>query len=125
MARSDLAAFLGTLARTDRDLARLMGEIAHDVADVVLREAGPDGKVAVERLGEVQRQAQAVVDAAFIGPARQPFDEKNQPMSPFARIIAGGQGRMIDLALERTAAILDRGLPDDVRAQLAARQVRR
>ena len=125
MAQSDRSQFLGVLVEAEKEMAALLAGLAHDVGDLVLRESGPDGKVPLQRLGELQRKAREVVDAAFIGPARQPFDERHQPLAPYARIVANGQGKMIDLALERAARIVEARLPEDLQARLFALQVKR
>lgn len=125
MARSDRAAFLGVLTEAERELQRLMAEIAHDVGDLVLRAAGPDGMVPVERIAELQKAAGQVVDAAFLGAGREPFNERNEPMAAYPRILAKGQLAMIDLALERQARLLEQHLPGDLLTALASRKVQR
>jgi len=126
MARSDKAAFLGTLDRAEQEMTALFDRLAGDVGDLVLRAAGPDGTVPVERLPALRAQMGRLVDAAFLGgPDRRPFTEVgNQPLAPFPEIISRGQMAMIDLALARAAKELDR-LPADVRERLARREVRR
>jgi hypothetical protein len=126
MAKTDLAAFLGTLQQAEDEMTALFDKLAHDVGDLVLRAAGPDGKVPVERLPQLRAQVGRLVDAAFLGgPDRRPFSEEgNTPLAPFPAIISRGQLAMIDRALDRTAKSLDR-LPGDVRQQLQQRQVTR
>ena len=101
----------------------LFQQLATDVGNLVLRAAGPDGTVPVERLQELQQQAAQRVDAVFLGTDRRPYDAQNQPQAPFPQIVTDGQFAMIDLAQERTAKILDRYMPEEVRAQMAARSV--
>ena len=130
MAKTDRAAFLGELSRAENQMTTIFDQLAKDVGQVVLRAAGPDGTVPVERLADVQRQAHALVDAVFVGPGGKGFDEAHQapgahrPLSPYARVISEGQLAMIDLALGRQAAILRRVMPEDVRQGMAARDRR-
>lgn len=121
MAKTDRAAFAGTLAEAEREMDALFEGLARDVGNLVLRAQGPEGTVPVERLPELQRQARRLVDAAFVGPAGQPFSDAHEPLAPYPAVIAAGQWAMIDLALARTTAILSRHLPEDVRAQWARR----
>ena len=79
----------------------------------------------VEHLQRIQQEAERLVEAAFLGPQRRPFDERNEPQAPFPKIIADGQKAMIDLALGRSAAILDRYLPEDLQRRLSSLRVRR
>ena len=101
----------------------LFQQLARDIGDLVLRAQGADGKVPIQRLRDLQREAGRLVDAAFVGYARQPFDDNNEPQAAYSRIIAEGQKAMIDLALERTAAILDKHMPADVRIAMEAKEV--
>lgn len=121
MAKTDKAAFLGELRAAEKEMDRVFGQLARDIGQVVLRNAGPDGTVPVERLPEVQRQARQLVDRVFVGPSGQAFDDRQQPQADYPRIIAEGQLAMIDQALARQAAILDRVLPEDVRQAMVAR----
>jgi hypothetical protein len=112
------------MARAEAELQALFAGLAHDLGEVVLRAAGPDGIIPTERLGEVQRGAEALVDATFLGQSRKPFDDTpsgRRPLSPYAKIVAEGQVRMIDLQLERQARLLDRVMPADIREGLRAR----
>lgn len=102
-------------------MTTIFDQLARDIGQVVLRAAGPEGTVPVERLADVQRQAHALVDAVFVGPGGKGFDEAHQPLSPYARVISEGQLGMIDLALARQATILRRTMPEDVRQGMAAR----
>lgn len=124
MSKTDLALFLGTLQQAEDEMTELFDQLARDVGDVVIRAAGPDGKVPVERLPAIRAQVGRLVDAAFLGgPDRRPFGEEgNQPLAPFPAIISRGQLAMIDRALGKTAKDLDR-LPADVRERLRQRQV--
>lgn len=124
MAKTDLALFLGTLQQAEEEMTALFDQLARDVGDVVIRAAGPDGTVPVERLPAIRAQVGRLVDAAFLGgPDRRPFSEAgNQPLAPFPAIISRGQFEMIDRALGKTAKGLDR-LPADVRERLRQRQV--
>ena len=97
--------------------------LAEDIGNLVLRAQGDDGTVPVSKLPQLQRQAGRLVDEAFIGGQREPYGENNEPQAPFPRIITEGQMAMIDVALEREAAILDKHLPDDLRLRMAGREV--
>ena len=121
MAKTDRAAFLGELRGAEAQMTSIFDQLATDIGQVVLRAAGPEGTVPVERLADVQRQAHALVDAVFVGPGGKGFDERNQPLSPYARVISEGQLAMIDQAFARQAAILQRTMPEDVRLGMAAR----
>ena len=121
MARTDRAAFLAELRAAEKQMTTIFDQLATDIGQVVLRAAGPEGTVPVERLADVQRQAHALVDAVFVGPGGKGFDEAHQPLSPYARIISEGQLGMIDLALAREATILQRLMPQDVQQGMAAR----
>ena len=123
MSRSERE-FLRVLAQAEGEMNTLFAQLAHDVGDVVLRSAGPDGVVPVERLREVQAAARRLVDQALLGPAGRPFSDSNDPQSAYARAIANGQIAMIDQVLERQARLLDRHLPADVRDGLRERYTR-
>lgn len=124
VARTDRAAFLGELRDAEAEMTTIFDQLATKVGQVVLRAAGPEGTVPVERLADVQRQAHELVDAVFLGPGGKAFDEApgaHRPLSPYARVISEGQYAMIDLALARGGAILRRTMPEDVRRGMAAR----
>ena len=125
MAKSDKAAFLGELARAEDEMTALFDGLARDVGDLVIRAAGADGTVPVEKLPAIRAQMGRLVDAAFLGgPDRRPFSEVgNQPLAPFPAIISRGQLAMIDQALAKATRGLDR-LPADVRERLRQRAVR-
>lgn len=123
MARTDKAAFAAIHREAEEMMDTLFQQLAADVGNLVLRAQGPEGTVPVERLPELQRQAARLVDAAFLGAGGKPFDDANRPLAPYPRIVAEGQIAMIDLAQARTAATLDRLMPEEVRARLAARSV--
>jgi hypothetical protein len=116
--------FLAVLRQAETDMNGVFEPLAHQVGDVVLRSAGEDGKVPVERLRDVQAAAHRLVDAAILGPQNKAFDDGNKPLSGYARAISDGQLGMIDLALERQAKLLDRLLPADVRDGLRERFLR-
>lgn len=115
MARSDRAAFLGTLRAAERQMSALFEQMARELGEVVLQAAGEDGTIAVERIPEVQRAAHRIVDRYFLGNGGVAFGEQNEPLSPYARIVADGQWAMIDAELSRQAKLLDRLMPADVR----------
>lgn len=116
--------FIAVLAKAETDMNAVFDPLAKQVGDLVLRSAGQDGKVPVERLRDVQAAAHRLVDEAILGPQNRPFDDGNQPLSGYARAIATGQLAMIDLALERQAKLLDRLMPADVRDALRERFLR-
>jgi len=119
------AALARELERAETEMNRLFEGLAHDVGDLVLRMAGPDGKVPLERLPDLLRAVRPVVDSVFIGGRRaEPFDERNEPLAPFPVVIARGQRAMIDAALEEQVTLLNRYLPEDVRHALALRPVK-
>lgn len=120
MARSDRAGFLAALRTAETEMNRLFGQMAGELREVVLRAAGDDGTIPVERIPEVERQAHRIVDRYFLAGGRA-FDDANEPLSPYARVISTGQRAMIDQALERQAKLLDRLLPADVREGLRER----
>jgi len=101
----------------------VFGGLARDLGAMVMGMAEADGKVPVARLPEVQRRARAMVDAAFLGAGGRPYDDQHKPLAPFPRVLSQGQVAMIDLALKRTAKILDDKMPEDVRRALAMRGV--
>ena len=125
MAKTDRAAFRGVLRGAEDEMNVLFGQLATDIGQRVIRAQGPDGTVPVESLQRIQQEAGRMVDAVFVGSQRMPFDEQNEPLAPFPRIIAHGQKAMIDLALRRSAAILDRQLPEDLQRRLSSLRVRR
>lgn len=114
-------AFLRILAQGEREMNDVFGSLAHDIGDIVLRSAGPDGTIPIERLASIQAASRQVVDAAILGPGGRPFDEQNRAQSRYAEVIQRGQERMIDLELGRQAKMLGRLLPGDVRDGLRAR----
>lgn len=124
MATSDRNRFLGNLMLSEAGLTRMLAELAHNVGDLVLRMAGPDGTVPVERLGSLQKAAEGLVDLMFIGQGGNPFDQAGMPASRFAGLIGDGQLAMVDLALERTGSILDARLPADVKQGLVTQPVK-
>ena len=99
-----------TMRRNLRDVEKemdvLFQELARDIGQVVLRAAGPDGTVPVERLGAVQAQARRLVDGVFVGPNGRPFGEDNEPLAPFPQVVAEGQLAMIDMVLAKQERIM-------------------
>ena len=104
-------------------MSAMFDQMAQELSSVVLRLAGPDGKVAEDRLPVIQQEAARIVHRYFVGRQGEPFDDQGQPLAPFPRIVSENQFAMIDLALARSEAIYDRYLPDDVRQQLRLRRV--
>jgi hypothetical protein len=126
MAKTDLAAFRGVLRDAEGQMDVIFARLARQIGQVVMQAAGPDGTVPVERLPEVQRQAGRLVDAVFVGRLQgKPFDEQNAPLAPYPDLLAEGQLDMIDLALMRQAAILDRYLPEDLQRRLSSQRMKR
>ena len=119
MARTDRSAFLGVLRDAEREMDVLFRQLAADVGRMVVAAAGPDGMVPEVRIQDLQRQAGRRVDALFVGSLRQPFGEGHEPMAPYPRLISDGQKAMIDIALAREAAILERHLPPELARRLA------
>jgi hypothetical protein len=119
MATTDKARFNRVLKDAEGEMDRLFGQMAREIGQVVMREAGMEGTVPVERLQRVQLQARQIVDRYFLGgPERRPFDEENQPQAAFPEVISRGQQAMIDMALERQAKLLKQHLPEDLRRRL-------
>ena len=123
MAKTDKAAFAGVLGNAEGAMERIFRQLATDIGNLVLRAAGPEGTVPVERLPELQKQVAQLVDAVFLGADGKPYSDDNQPQAPYPQIVTDGQMAMIDLSQERTAKILDRTMPEEVRAEMAARSV--
>lgn len=92
----------------ERELDALFLKLARDIGLVVLRAAGPDGKVPVERLGQVQAESRRLVDAVFVGPNGRPFGEGNEPLAGYPRVIAEGQLAMIDMVLAEQERVMKR-----------------
>ena len=125
MAKTDRAAFHQVLRTAEDEMNAMFGELATEISNVVLRAQGPDGTVPVERLQQIQQESARLIEAKFLGPQRQPFDERNQPQAPYPRILADGQLGMIDLALGRSEAILNRYLPEDLQRRLSSLRINR
>lgn len=123
MPRSDRSRFLRQMIDTEAQMDEVFETLAQTIAFAVFRAQGADGTIPIERLPQLQREAGRLVDQVFVGPGRQPFDENNEPTASYPRIIAEGQKAMIEVGLERAAAILDKYLPEDLRLRLAAREV--
>jgi len=118
------AAMLRQLVKSEREMDALFDQLAHDVGDLVLRAQGPDGTVPLQALQQLRVETARLVGRAFLGADGRPFDDDNQPQAAFPRIIAEGQQAMIELALEGTVEILDRMLPEDLRLEMAGREVK-
>ena len=123
MAKTDRQVFFRQLVSSEKQMDALFQALAVEIGNTVLRAQGADGKVPIQALPRLQKQAGAMVRAQFLGANGQAFDENNEPLAPFPRIIAEGQRAMVDVALERAAAILDKALPEDLRLAMAAREV--
>jgi hypothetical protein len=122
VAQTDKSAFLGILRQAEDGMDEVFGGLARDLGAMVMGMAAADGKVPVERLPEVQRRARQMVDRVFLGDGGRGFDDiDHKPLAPFPRVISEAQWAMIDLALQRTAKILDDRMPEDVRRALAMR----
>jgi len=118
------AAMLRQLVKSEREMDALFDQLAHDVGDLVLRAQGPDGTVPLQALQQLRVETARLVGRAFLGADGRPFDDDNQPQAAFPRIISEGQQAMIELALEGTVEILDRMLPEDLRLEMAGREVK-
>jgi len=123
MAKTDLAAFRRQLLDSEAEMDALFQDLAVEIGNMVLRAQNPDGTVPISALPGLQRQAEAAVRRRFLNREGRAFGENNEPLAPFPQIVADGQKAMIRLALERTAAILDKSLPEDLRAALTGREV--
>ena len=121
MAKSDLAVFRRQLIDSERVMDALFQQLAEDVGNLVFRAQNPDGTVPIEALSRLQKEAGRLVRAQFLDASGRGFDDNNEPLAPFPKVIAEGQKAMIDVALERTATILDKALPEDLRLRMAAR----
>ena len=99
----------------------MFAEMASEIGQLLLLYAGPDGKIPESRILDLQKLIRPIVSRRFVGGVdRRPFDDQHRPQAEFPSIIAAGQLEMIDLAMSRSAKILERHLPDDLRQQLAA-----
>lgn len=126
MAKTDRAAFLQVLREAEGEMTTIFGQLATELGQLVLKAQGPDGTVPVERLQQIQEQAGRLVEAKFLGgPQRRPFDDRNEPQAEYPRILAAGQRAMIDLALNRSATILNRYLPEDLQRRLSSLPIKR
>ena len=121
MAKSDLAVFRRQLIDSERVMDALFQQLAEDVGNLVFRAQNPDGTVPIEALSRLQKESGKLVRAQFLDASGRGFDDNNEPLAPFPKVIAEGQKAMIGVALERTAAILDKALPEDLRLRMAAR----
>ena len=121
MAKSDLAVFRRQLIDSERVMDALFQQLAEDVGNLVFRAQGLDGTVPIEALPRLQKESGKLVRAQFLDASGRGFDDNNEPLAPFPKVIAEGQKAMIDVALERTATILDKALPEDLRLRMAAR----
>ena len=120
MAKTDRAQFVGVLRTAEAEMTAMFGQLASDIGQLLLGAAGPDGTIPPERIPELQHRIRPMVSRLFVGgPERRPFDDDHNPLAPFPVILSAGQIAMIDLALGREAAILDKHLPKDVRQRLA------
>ena len=125
MAMTDQAAFRRQLIDSERQMDVLFRQLAVDIGNLVFRAQNHDGTVPIEALPRLQMEAAREVQARFLGTGDKAFDDNNEPLAAFPRIIADGQKAMIKIALERMATILDKALPEDVRRGLAAREIKR
>lgn len=123
MAKGDRAAFLRQMVTSEKQMDGLFQQLAVDIGNLVLRAQASEGTVPIQALPRLQREAAGMVMARFLGADARPFDDDNEPLAEFPRIVSEGQRAMIELALEGTAAILDKVLPEDLRRELAAREV--
>lgn len=115
MATTDKARGRAILREAEQGMDTLFGQLATEIGQIVLAAAGDDGVVPPARLQGVLQQAERAVDRVFLGVgAGKPFSEQNEPLSPFAKLISVGQKAQIEVALERTARILDQFMPADV-----------
>jgi len=123
VAKTDLAAFRRQLIDSEHEMDALFQQLAEDIGNAVFRAQNPDGTVPIERLTQVQKEAARMVRLRFLDASGRGFDDDNEPLAPFPRIVADGQRNMIEVALERVATILDKALPEDLRVAMAARMV--
>ena len=123
MARTDRQVFLRQLIDSEQQMDTLFQALAEDVGNLVLRAQGDDGKVPIQALPRLQRQAGAMVRARFLDASGRGFGDDNEPLAPFPTIVAEGQRAMVEVSLERTATILDKALPEDLRLRMAGREV--
>ena len=125
MAQTDRARFLRQMIESERAMDDLFQALALDIGNAVLRGAqDADGIVPIQVLPQLQREAARMVRARFLGVDGQAFDENNEPLAEFPRVIAEGQRAMIEVALERAAAILDRYLPEDIANKFRVREIK-
>jgi len=104
VATSDRSRFNGILAELEQDMSAMFKAMVGDIIPLLLSNAGPEGTVPVEKLRALQEQVSGVVERYMVGTRREPFDRDFRPGSAYAEIIARGQGKMIDLALTRSAS---------------------
>jgi len=124
MAATDRARFLRQMIDSEAEMDALFQTLAEDIGNLVFRAQNPDGTVPSERLAQIQKQAGRMVRAQFLDGSGQAFDENNEPLASFPRIIAEGQKAMVELALDRTVRILDKYLPEDIANQLRIREIK-
>jgi len=124
MTKADRRAFLRQLVESEKEMDALFRELAVEIGNAVLRAQGSDGKVPLQALPQLQRQAELMVKARFLDSSGRGFDDANEPLAPFPRIVAEGQRAMVRQALEETAKILDKMLPEDLRQALAMREIK-
>ena len=122
--RSDRAAFLRQMVASEKRMDALFRGLAIEIGNLVLRAQGPEGKVPIQALPQLQWEAAGRVTARFLDAEGRPFDDDKEPLAEFPRIISEGQRAMIGLALEGTAKILDKALPEDLKERMAAREIK-
>ena len=116
---TDKAAFLAVLRETEAAMDNLFERLGKEIGQLVIDAANSDGLVPETAIQDLQRRAGRLVDAAFVQPGVGPYDEQGRPLAPFPEIVTDGQMTMIDLALDRAAAILAQYLPVDLRREMA------
>ena len=124
MARSDRSRFLRQLIDSEHQMDTLFQQLAEDIGNLVFRAQDSDGTVPIQALPRLQKEAARMVRTRFLDADGKGFDERHEPRAQFPAIISEGQRAMIELALDRTARILDKYLPEDLANQLRTREIK-
>ncbi len=115
---------LKALKQFDRDATAMFTEVADRARGVLLRNAGPDGKIPLRREDEVKQAIGDIVQRMFTAPdGRKVFDEQGRGLSPYAQALNQGLVDVTWGVLQAHHKYLKDTLPDDLYVVLRTTRV--
>lgn len=100
--------------RIKEDMRVLMGQAVSEMRGILLRYADANGKIPVNRQGDVKRECGDVIQRIMVGNSRQAFSEQGSAQSDYARMLNLRYVQVVTQVVRKHQAWMQKHLPEDV-----------